>query len=109
MLPEAFELSRPFVKRPDRIRVGSIEHSPAVAAGVDKTNVEQYTQVFRHRWLPQAHAFHDVSDRALLESEKVQYFAAAGFGDRVEGIRSCSSSWHGLYSTFLYGNMSMPA
>ena len=106
MPPEAFELSRPFVQRTNRFGVGSIQHSAAVAADVDETNVQQYAQVFRHRWLPQAHGCHDISDRTFLESEIVQYFAAAGFGDRVEGIRRCSSSWHGANITFLYGNMS---
>ncbi|HWO35620.1 MAG TPA: hypothetical protein VNO32_43055, partial [Candidatus Acidoferrum sp.] len=80
----------------------------AVASDVDETNVQEHPQVLRHRRLPQAHGCHDIADRAFLEGEIVQYFAATGFGDRVEGIRRCSGSRHSLHITFLYGNMSMP-
>jgi hypothetical protein len=107
MPPETFELSRPFVKRPDRIGIGPIQPSPAVAADVDETNLQQHAQVFRHRRLLKAQGSDDVSDWAFLESEIVQYFAAARFGDRVEGIRRRSGSWHGANITFPYGNMSM--
>src|SRR3984957_188294 len=95
MPPEAFELSRPFVQRPNLFGVGSIKHSATVAANVDETNVQQDTQVFRHRWLPQAHGCHDLSDSVFLESEIVQDLAPARFCDGVESIRCRSGSRHG--------------
>src|SRR5580704_3810799 len=46
------------------------------------------------------------ADRALLEGEIVEYLAAAGLGDGVEGVGSGGGACHERYNTFLYGNMS---
>jgi hypothetical protein len=46
MLSEAFKGARPLVERPDRFRVGPIEHAAAVAAHVDQANVSKDAKVF---------------------------------------------------------------
>src|ERR1700720_4275209 len=48
----------------------------------------------------------DLADRALLEGEIVEYLAAAGLGDGVEGVGSGRGACHERYNTFRYGNMS---
>src|SRR5229473_3370436 len=48
------------VKRPDRLRVGSIEHPAAVAPHVDQAHLEQHSEVLRHRRLRHPQRIHNL-------------------------------------------------
>src|SRR5580704_12049794 len=94
MLPQAFKGARPFVKRPDRFRVGPIEHPAAVATHIDETHIFEYTQMLRDRRLLQSQAQDDVAYGPLLQREIVQYLPPPRFSHRVKSIRCCRCAWH---------------
>src|SRR6267378_5596456 len=94
MTPVALERFRPFVKRPDRLRVGSIQHPPAVAPHVDKAHLEQNAQVFRNRRLFQAQRVHNLPHGPFLHCKIVQDCPPPWLRHRVESIRSCRRSCH---------------
>jgi hypothetical protein len=50
--------------------------------------------VLGHRGLIEAEGGHDIPDRALLESEKIEDGAAAWLSDGVEGVGSGGSAGH---------------
>ena len=64
--PEAFECAGPFMKRPDRFGIGSIEHLAALAANVNQADVAQYPKMFRDRRLLQAQDLDDIAHGAFL-------------------------------------------
>lgn len=86
MLPETFELARPLVQRADFLRVRSIEHLAAIASHMDQTNIPQHPKVLRYTRLLQPESNHNLTDRALLEREVIQYLAPSRLGDSVEGV-----------------------
>src|SRR6267378_476158 len=106
MTPVALERFRPFVKRPDRLRVGSVKHPAPVAAHVDKAHLEQNAQVLRNRRLLQPQRVHNLPDGPFLQCKIVQDCPPPRLRHRVESIRSCRRSCHGHNNTFPYGNMS---
>src|SRR5229473_5212701 len=106
MTPVALKRFRPFMKWPDRLRVGSVKHPPAVAAHVDKTHLEQNAQVLRNRRLLQPQRVHNLPDGPFLQCKIVQDCPPPRLRHRVECIRSCRRSCHGRNNTFPYGNMS---
>src|SRR5579864_502154 len=106
--PEALELARPVVERPERIGVGAVEHPAPVAAHVDQADVAEHAEVLRDGRLLDAQAGRDLPDRTLLEREKAQDLPAPRFGDRVEGVRGGGGARHGSDYRCRYGNMSRP-
>src|SRR5579863_7427583 len=109
MPPEALELARPFMQRPDRLGIGAIEHLPAGAAHVDQADVAQHAQVLRDGRLLELQRGDQVADRTLPEREQGQDLAPARLGHGVEGIGSGGGARHGSDNTFLYRNMSSPS
>src|ERR1700682_5131349 len=106
MTPVALERFRPFMKRPYRLRVGSVKHPPAVPADVDKAHLEQNAQVLRNRRLLQPQRVHNLPHRPFLQCKIVQDCPPPRLRHRIESIRSCRRSCHGLNNTFPYGHMS---
>src|SRR6266513_2721544 len=104
--PVALERFRPFMKRPDGLRVGSIEHPAAVAPHVDQAHLEQHPEVLRHRRLRHPQRIHNLSHRPLLQRQIVQNFPPPRLRHGIERIRGCRCSCHGLNNIFLYGNVS---
>jgi hypothetical protein len=106
MLPEALEGFGPVVQRADGFGVGAIKPAPSLAACANESDVAQDAKVLGDGRLRQALSDYDVADRAFLEREVAQDFAAAWFGDGVEGIGGGGGARHEGDITFLYGNMS---
>src|SRR6266513_1618164 len=106
MTPVALEGFRPLVKRPDRLRVGSIEHPAAVAPHVDQAHLEQHPEVLRHRRLRHPQRIHNLSHRPLLQRQIVQNLPPPRLRHGIERIRRCRCSCHWLNNIFLYGNVS---
>jgi citrate lyase alpha subunit len=74
------------MKRPDGLGIGSIESPAAIAAHMDKANIVQDAEVLRDGGLLHVQCCDDVTDGAILQHEKVQYFPSARFSDCVERI-----------------------
>src|SRR6267154_6288181 len=106
MTPVALERFRPLVKRPDGLRVGSIEHAAAVAPHVDQAHLDQHPEVLRHRRLRHPQRIHNLPDRPLLQRQIVQNLPPPRLRHGIERIRRCRCSCHGLNNTFPYGNAS---
>jgi hypothetical protein len=106
MPPEPFESARPLVEWLNRLGVGSIEHPATVATYVDEVNVSQDAEVLRDGGLLQPQGDNNVSDRAFLQREIVQYFSPTDLGDGVEDIGCGGGAGHENNITFPYRNMS---
>src|SRR3954469_1452570 len=103
--PVAFEESGPFMERPERRGVGSIQDLPPVAAGADDADVPQHSQVLRHGGLRQLHRVHDFVDRSLIAGNELENRTALRFGNRIEDVGARGGPGH-IDIIFLYGNMS---
>src|SRR6185503_5923619 len=102
MTPVLLEDAGPFVKGANCVRVGAVEHLPAVAPDIHQADVPQDPQVLRHRRLAEIELRDDVADVTLLRREVDEDVAALGFGDRVEDVRGRCGTRHGreLYSHY---------
>src|SRR3954468_16128389 len=68
--PVAFEESGPFMERPERRGVRSIQDLPPVAAGADDADVPQHSQVLRHGGLRQLQRVDDFVYRSLVAGDE---------------------------------------
>jgi hypothetical protein len=72
------------MERPNRLGIGSIEHSATIAAHVDEADVRKHPQVLRDRRLLQPQGGHDLADGAFAPSEMGQDRPPAWLGHRIE-------------------------
>src|SRR6266481_3529206 len=94
MTPVSLKRFRPLVKGPDRFRVRSIQHVPAVAPHVDKAHLEQNAQVFRNRRLLQPQRVYNLPHGPFLQGKIVQDCPPPRLRHRIERIRSCRCPRH---------------
>src|ERR1044072_1640535 len=87
MTPVLLEYPRPLVKRTNRVRVGAIEHLPAVAPEVHEPDVPQHLEVLGHRRLTEPEVRHDVADVTFLWREADEEGATLSCSDGVEDVR----------------------
>ena len=87
MTPVLLEYSRPLVKRTNRVRVGAIEHLPAIAPEAHEPDVPQHLEVLGHRRLTELEVRHDVADVTFLGRKVDEDVATLSFSDRVEDVR----------------------
>jgi len=106
MTPETLERARPFVERPDGVRVGAIEHAAALAAYLNQADFAEHAKVLRNRRLLQLEAPDDIPYGALRERKETENLSTTWLGDSVEGVGSGGGSRHGCDNTFPYRNMS---
>src|SRR5436190_8034911 len=103
--PVAFEESGPFMERPERRGVRSIQDLPPVAAGADDADVPQHSQVLRHGGLRQLQRVDDFVYRSLIAGDELENRASLRFGNRVEDVGARCGPGHSEIIC-LYGNMS---
>ena len=94
MTPVLLEYPRPLVKRTNRVRVGAIEHLPAIAPEAHEPDVPQHLEVLGHRRLTELEVRHDVADVTFLRREVDEDVATLRFSDRVEDVGCRRSASH---------------
>src|SRR5947209_15175576 len=94
MRPQPLEGFRPFIQRTNGIRVGAVEHLPAVAAHADQAHIAQYAQMLRYRGLLQPKLEYQIANRQLANCEVVEDLPPPRLGHSVEGVGSCGRSCH---------------
>ena len=75
------------MQRPNRFRIRSIQHVPAVPSYVHKLHLQKHPQVLRHRRLLESQPHHNFSDRPFPRRQKLQYLPPPRLGHRIKRIR----------------------
>lgn len=105
MLPETLEGSGPLVERADGFCVRSIQLLATAATHPDEADVAQHAEMLGDGRLFEPRGIDDFRNGSFGGCEEAEDFAAAGFGDGVEGVGVGAGSGHG-FIIFRYGNVS---
>src|SRR5215212_9893106 len=107
--PQALEPAHPVVYGLERPAVDPVEPAPSRVADVYRPHLAEHAQVLGHLRLAHPEHLDEVVDGALPAGEDVEDLAAAGLGDRVEGVGRRRCSGHAREHTYPYGYMSSRA
>src|ERR1700681_2314521 len=104
--PVTLKRAGPFMEGPDGFCIRSVKHPATIAAHVHESHIAQDTEVLRNGRLLHAQGFHNIPNGSLSENKISQNISAPRFGNGIEGVRGCCSTWHDVDITFPYGHMS---